>query len=164
MSGIGNWFHNLRGSRKPHRAVSLLRAFLTGVGMSLVWGIVSGMLHLDEVFPNTAVSSMFSRPLPWQIVLYGFVSPLLEELMFRLLLYDLVRKVAGERTAAVIVSMLFALWHGNVIQMLYAFPAGLILQYLRRAGGGMEEPVLCHIGANLTAIMVSALMNGAPGA
>ena len=163
MSGIGNCFYNPDG-RGPRRAASLLRAFLTGALMSLVWGFVSGLLHLEDIFPNTAVDSMFSRPLSFQIILYGIVSPFLEELMFRLLLYDLVRRIAAERIAAVIVSALFALWHGNIIQMLYAFPAGLLLQHLRSRSKGIKEPVLCHIGANLTAIVVSALMPGLKGA
>ena len=159
MNGIRNYLQNNVFSKEPRSAVSLLRAFLIGVGMALAWGLVSGLFHLDELFSDTAVRQMFSRPLPYQIVFYGVVSPLAEELLFRLILFDLVRKVVPERVAALIVAALFALWHGNIIQMLYAFPAGLILQYLRKRSGGMEEPVLCHIGANLASIIVSALVS-----
>ena len=140
------------------RAVSLLRAVLIGAAMALVWGVLSSLLRLESRFPAPAAQQLFDRPVMIQVTLYGIVSPVLEELLFRRILFDLVRRIAPELVSAVIVSALFALWHGNIVQMLYAFPAGMILQALRSASGRMEEPVLCHMGANLTAIAVTALL------
>ena len=109
------------------RAASLLRAVLIGAAMSLIWGAVSGVLHLERLFPDYVSGKVFAQPLTVQIALYGLISPLLEEMLFRWFLFNLTCKVLPERFAAFAVSALFALWHGNVIQMLYAFPAGLIL-------------------------------------
>ena len=141
------------------RAASLLHAVLTGAAMSLAWGALSGVLHLERLFPDPVSGKLFAQPLTVQIALYGLISPLLEEMLFRWFLFNLTRKVMPDRVAAFAVSALFALWHGNVIQMLYAFPAGLILQALRAQSGRMEEPVLCHMSANLTAIAVSAFVS-----
>lgn len=140
--------------RASHHALSLLRAFLLGAAIALAWGALSGLLHLESRFPDTAGQQLFGQPLTVQLALYGIVSPILEELLFRKLLFDLIRKALPERVSAVIVSALFALWHGNIIQMMYAFPAGLILQALRAKSGRIEEPIACHMGANLTAILV----------
>ncbi len=142
------------------RIVSLLQSFGIGAAMALAWGLLSHILGLGNLFSNTAQAQMFSLPLPIQVVLFAAVSPIVEEFLFRRLLFDLVCRIARRKTAAVIVSVLFALWHGNVIQMLYAFPAGLILQHLRERSGRMAEPVICHIGANLTAILVQAVIGG----
>lgn len=140
-------------------SASLLCAFFIGVAMALVWGVLSSVLELENLFPDTAAARMFSQPLPVQIALYGVASPVLEEFLFRKVLYDLAVRILPRRFAAVAVSALFAVWHGNVIQMLYAFPAGLILQTLRTQSGRLPEPVSCHIGANLTAILVTALLS-----
>lgn len=145
------------GSDRP---LSLLRAFGIGAAMALGWGMLSHILGLENLFSNAAQVQMFSLPLPIQLILYVAVSPVAEEFLFRRLLFDLMCRIMRRKTAAVIVSVLFALWHGNVIQMLYAFPAGLILQHLRERSGRVAEPVICHMGANLTAILVQAVIGG----
>jgi membrane protease YdiL (CAAX protease family) len=138
-----------------------IQVFLLGAVLSLAWGTVTGLLHLEKVFPNQGQEAMFAVRLPAQIALYGVGSPILEEVLFRGLLFGLIRRILPDRISAVITSALFALWHGNVLQMLYAFPAGLILQKLRSRSGRMEAPILCHIGANLTAILISSFMRQA---
>ena len=135
-----------------------VRALLLGAVLSLAWGAVSGVLHLDRVFSNQAQERLFSESLPVQIALYGFVSPVLEELLFRGLLYTMLRKLLPDRISAVITAVLFALWHGNMIQILYAFPMGLLFQYLLKKDGTLISPVCCHIGSNLTAVIVQAFL------
>ncbi len=141
------------------RALSLLSALLTGAAMAAVWGILSHALRLDVLFPNEARENMFAIPFAAQLVLYTVISPLAEEFLFRRLLYDLICRVTRWQIAAVLTSALFALWHGDPVQMMYAFPAGLVMQALRRRSGSMQEPVICHMGANLTAILVKAFLS-----
>ncbi len=150
---------NNKGSGNMARcvALSLLGAFFIGAMMSLAWGAVSSLLHLESIFPGTASAYMFERPVPVQAALYGIASPFVEEMLFRKLLFDLVNRYIPAKGAAVIVSVLFALWHADVLQMLYAFPAGMVLQYMRLRSGRMAEPVVCHAGANITAIAVMAV-------
>ena len=118
------------------RWIHFLRIFLLGAALSLVWGAVSWLLHLDRIFPDVASERLFSVSLPKQIILYGFVSPFIEELVFRQLLFSLLRKVFSPELSAVITSAAFALWHGNMIQILYAFPMGMLFQYLKDRGSG----------------------------
>ncbi len=160
MGSIGNGENDKNREERRRRGLSLLRAFFIGAAMALAWGILSNVLGLNRMFPSQAQEEMFARPLWMQIALYGLVSPLLEELLFRKFLYDLISRLVSWKIATVIVAALFALWHGNMIQMLYAFPAGLVLQEMRRRSGGMEEPVCCHAGANLISVLVEAILPG----
>ncbi len=153
------------GKEKDHniskaKLLSLLRAFAIGAAMAAAWGMLSHALKLEQLFPDEGRENMFAVPIPAQLLLYTVVSPLAEEALFRWFLYDLVCRFTRWQAATVIVSALFALWHGNLVQMLYAFPAGLIMQELRRRSHSMGEPVSCHIGANLTAVLVNAFLTG----
>ena len=138
--------------------IKYIQVFLLGAVLSLAWGAVTGVLHLDRVFPNQGQEAMFAVRLSAQIALYGIGSPILEEVLFRGLLFGLLRRVLPDRISAVITSALFALWHGNILQILYAFPMGLLFQYLLRRDGLLASPVCCHCGANLTAIVVRAVI------
>ena len=142
------------------RWIHFLRIFLLGAALSLVWGAVSWLLHLDRIFPDVASERLFSVSLPKQIILYGFVSPFVEELVFRQLLFSLLRKVFPPELSAVITSAVFALWHGNMIQILYAFPMGMLFQYLKEKDKTLISPVCCHSGANLAAVIVKAAASG----
>ena len=132
---------------------------LLGAALSVAWGVLSGLLHLDRIYSNQVQEQMFSEALPLQIAVYGFFSPVMEEILFRWLLYGLFRRRLPEKMSAVLCAALFALWHGNMIQILYAFPMGLLFQFLYRRDRTLLSPVCCHIGANMTAILVEALIH-----
>ena len=141
---------------ESRRWMHFLRIFLLGAVLSLAWGAVSWLLHLDRIFTNSASERLFSVSLPKQIVLYGFVSPFVEELVFRQFLFSLLRRLFSPKVSAVIASAAFALWHGNMLQILYAFPMGILFQYLKERDNTLISPVCCHSGANLCAVIAQA--------
>lgn len=94
--------------------ISLLEGVLNAFGLSL-------MEYLDQVSGQSDTVSMF---------LYSAVlAPLSEEIFFRgYLLRSL--KPYGKRFAIVASAALFGLFHGNLLQMPYAFAVGLLLGYV----------------------------------
>ena len=134
------------------------RAFLCGAALSLLWGGITWLLRLDRVFSNETQQRLFEMSLPARLLFLCVLSPVLEEILFRGALFSLLCRKLPRRAAAVTVSVLFALWHGNVIQMLYAFPMGMVLQYFLERGRALKVPIACHIGANLTAVTVQAML------
>ena len=66
-------------------------------------------------------------------------------------------KAAGaDRTAWICLA--FALYHGNPLQFLYAFPMGLVMQYFLEKGGSLACPAACHMAANLTSILAESIL------
>lgn len=128
-----------------------------GAGLSVLWGILSGFLHLSDHFSDQTQQQLYAAPLVLQIVVLAVLSPVCEELLFRGLLFRQLKLSAGEEKSAVIVSLIFALYHGNPIQMLYAFPMALILQLFARKTRSLVPPVLLHAAANLTSVLVQSL-------
>ena len=88
--------------------------------------------------------------MPVGVVLLGacVLGPLCEELLFRgLIARRLVRY--GEKPAAFVSALLFALYHGNLEQFFYAFGIGLLLAYAYFYTGRLRTSVSLHAALNL---------------
>jgi len=133
-----------------------IKIVLLGAALSLLWGGAVHLLHLDRIFPDRS-RDLFDIPLTAQTAFYCVLSPVLEECVFRGLLFSLLRKVLPWKTSACMASAAFALWHGNMLQILFAFPMGLLFQYLLKRDRTLLSPICCHAGANLAAVAAAAL-------
>ena len=92
----------------------------------------SGLVQQSELFQETS-KTQFGVPLWLGLLLYGVIAPLAEEFLFRFVLLGRIRKWTGSTLAGVLASsFLFGIYHGNIVQGVYAFVLGcaLALTYL----------------------------------
>lgn len=115
--------------------------------------------HFERVKEVNRV--LFDVPIYRQLITMGMLAPLVEELIFRSLLYGWLRKHAGFAAAAVGSSLLFAVYHMNLVQGIYAFFLGLLLASVYERLGGFLASAWFHACANVTSILLTALSMGA---
>lgn len=108
--------------------------------------------------------ALYSPPLWLQIIAIGLVIPLAEELVFRGLGFARLRDGQGFWRAAILSSLIFGLYHGNVVQFVYAFILGLAMCWLYEITGSFLAPVLFHQAANLFSVVVTELAGEESGA
>ncbi len=150
-------FRPFEKRRKNTLAAGILitaAAGLCGAVLSVGYGRITDALHLTDVFSNHTQEMLFSASLPIQTAVLGFLAPVCEELLFRGIVFGNMMKFLPEAAAVLGTSALFALCHGNPIQIFYAFPMALVLQLFYHLEKGMEAPVAMHICANLTSVLV----------
>lgn len=100
-----------------------------------------------------AVTEAFYSPPFWMQVLYlGILSPICEELTFRGLMFRRMRTYTPFLSAALYSSLVFAVIHGNLVQILYAFIMGMMFAYVYEKYGSLKAPCIAHIAANLFAV------------
>ncbi|MCD8336470.1 MAG: CPBP family intramembrane metalloprotease [Lachnospiraceae bacterium] len=131
--------------------------FLSGGLLNVIWSGVLFGLGISSAFSNQTQEALLGSQMAAQITGPGILVPISEELVFRGLVYERMKTRLSVRWAVFFSSLLFALYHGNPIQMIYAFPMALLLALLCERGGSLSEPILFHMGANLTAIVFSLL-------
>lgn len=94
------------------------------------------------------------------VILYGrppfrlLVAPIVEETLFRGLLYPMLRKKTGAVVAAVLSSLLFAAMHGNAVQAVAVIPLGLMLALVAERTGRVWPCVVLHLAYNFAAMML----------
>ena len=99
----------------------------------------------------------FALPLWAGIVLYGIVSPLAEEIVFRGIVYNRLRRQYTRWIAIVGSALLFGLYHGNVVQALYGFVLGVLIAVLYEKYGSFAVPVILHSAANIFVYVVTSV-------
>ena len=74
--------------------------------------------------------------------------PIAEELLFRGIITEEIRKVAPDWLAILISGVIFALVHGNLVQILYVLPFGFLLGASYIWSNSIWVPVLIHVVFN----------------
>ena len=110
-----------------------------------------------EEIQNPLSEVLGSSPVWANILGAVILAPIGEELVFRKLLIDRLRRW-GDKIAILISAAFFALFHGNLFQFFYAFLLGLILGYLYTRTGRIRYSIFLHAAVNLTGgILIPAL-------
>lgn len=99
--------------------------------------------------------SFYTASLPVMLAGLGLIVPIAEELMFRGLFYNRLKDMVSQMKAWVLCSLFFGLYHGNLVQGIYGFLAGMLLVFVYEKYGSMAAPVLTHMALNLTSVIAS---------
>jgi len=109
--------------------------------------LVSRLLHAPPVGNPAELLADRSGLLAY-FVFAVLLAPILEELTFRKLLLDRLRLI-DKPSALLLSSLAFALFHGNLVQVFYAFGAGLVLGAVYLRCGRVRTTMLLHVLINL---------------
>ena len=128
-----------------------------GILVSLAGNLLINLTNLTEVSENFEQSQklLFSGPFVIQIVGIGMIIPVCEELIYRGLIFMRMRQYCNVNLAIGLSALLFAVFHGNVVQGIYGFATGVLFAYVYEKYGSLKAPVLVHVSANLMSLGLS---------
>ncbi len=110
----------------------------------------SGMVETYEATEQAIYGSSFVL----QVLASGIFGPIVEELIFRGLIYNRIKRMSGITIAAVISSIIFGIFHGNWVQAPYAMIIGLVCVYVYERYKSIAAPILLHISANMCSLIM----------
>lgn len=84
----------------------------------------------------------------------GFFGPAVEELIMRGLLYQRLRAMMRPAAAMIWSALVFGVFHGNLVQGVYAFLVGLFFAWLMERTQQILVPILGHMTANLFVVLL----------
>lgn len=165
---FAQFFHFLKTDlfekKTAHKALRLAACVLLGMTASLALNIgiellaavsASGRNLFGSERYETVETIQYSVPIGLGIVLYGIVSPIVEEIVFRGVLYNRIQKFYSMKIAVVFSALLFGLFHANLPQFLYGTAMGMLMAVCYTDIGCFAAPVLLHMSANLFIFIVS---------
>lgn len=89
------------------------------------------------------------------LILYGLISPLAEEIVFRGVIYNRLRRLYHPTIGIIVSGVFFGAFHGNLVQGVYGACLGMLMAYLYERSGNFCIPILFHAVANLTVYLAA---------
>lgn len=111
------------------------------------------------LFLNSLILLINNQKIPTiniYIALFGsvIIGPILEELIFRYLIYNNLNKFNNKNTSIILSSLIFALVHNGFINIVYAFIIGTILTIIYSKNKNIKEVIILHMVANFMSLLI----------
>ena len=137
--------------KKESKKGYYLESILFGVSVSLIFNIT--VYNLNDIFNFT---NRYNRTLPFLTVLIctGILGPILEEILFRGIVYNKLKEFNSNMRSIILCSIMFGVFHFDIINGIYAFGVSFILIYLYEKYNTLFAPILTHIFLNSTIIIL----------
>ena len=149
-----------KGSAKAGTLTGRVKIFLTmvlAVTASVAVNILFIFFHLtenSEAYVRTA-EHQYSVIFPFGLFLYGIISPLAEEVVFRGIIYNRIKRHMPVIVSMILSSFLFGIYHGNTVQALYGFCMGMLIAYTYEMFGEFFYAFLFHASANIAVYTIT---------
>ena len=132
---------------------------LVGIGLLLSLGLnflfgFTGLLEKHEQYQQVA-KVQFALPLWLGLLFYGVVSPVVEEIVFRGIACSWLERNGSKTVGMIGSALVFGVFHGNLVQILYASIMGLVLAGVYQKYQNLKAPILVHAAANAAVYFVT---------
>lgn len=138
-------------------ALAVLLALSASLGLNALLTL-SGFVDSSQTYQEVA-DRQYGVPFVLGLLLYGVISPLAEEVVFRGVIYNRLRRFYGPLVGIVASGVFFGAFHGNLVQGVYGACLGMLIAYFYERSGNFRIPILLHAVANL-AVYTTARMEG----
>lgn len=119
------------------------------IGLNLLFDLL-GITTKSEAY-QAVVEDQYSAYFIIGLICYGFITPIVEELLFRGIIYNYLKRFTTLKMAVILSAIFFGVYHMNLVQGTYAFLMGMLLAYGYEYFGEFKIPVLIHVMSNVLA-------------
>ncbi|MCH5275551.1 MAG: HAD hydrolase-like protein [Lachnospiraceae bacterium] len=169
VAGVVIWkFFAREELRKEKEAIKLKHALLRtpiayacmavgilglALGLNFLYDLLR-ITHSSEAYKQTS-AIQYAAAIPVGLVLNGLLVPVIEELLFRGVLYNRMRKYLAYLPAMALSALCFGIYHQNLVQGSYAFLMGCVIAYFYECFGRFHVPVMAHAISNISAYLLT---------
>lgn len=133
-----------KGNGEYFLLIIIAASFALGVNMLFV---LLGLTGVSESYQEVA-KRQYGVAFGAGLLIYGMISPLAEETVFRGLIYNRMRRYFGRAISVIACGVMFGVYHGNLVQGIYGCILGIAITWSYESYGSFLAPVLFHSMAN----------------
>ncbi len=118
---------------------------------------LTGLAYFSPTYQEVS-EIIYSGSIWIELLAAVIAAPIVEELLFRGLIYKRLLVWVSPKVGMIISSAIFGLFHGNLVQFVYAFIIGFLLAYMYEKCKTIWVPIIFHVCANLIAVLITELV------
>ena len=134
--------------------INYVYLIILGIILSLVYNVFAyyfNFLLKTSLFDN-------NNNLIITLISTCLIGPIIEELMFRGIIYNELKNKYKIMKAILMTTIFFAVIHFNIIQILYALAIGFILIFVYEKYKNIKAPIVLHMASNITTTLFIPLL------
>ena len=138
--------------------LEIILLLLAGAGLAQYGNFLMAILQSfinSSAYQESMTRITEGKSLLMMIFWMGIIAPAAEEMIFRWLIYLRLRDWLRAVPAMVISGVFFGIYHGNLVQGVYASILGILFAYFMELTGSLWASVLLHVGANIWSLLIS---------
>ncbi len=135
------------------RRILLIVALALSCNVGLTW-VMTGARELFHL-ANDTQDALLGSNLVIQLIGLGIVIPVQEEVLFRGLVYQRLKDYNKGWVSILLASAFFAVYHGNALQILFAFPMSVLITWIYEKEKVLLAPILFHMTVNLSSVLIT---------
>lgn len=141
--------------RNVEKGKYLLPVFFA-ITVSLAISNLITFANIDNIYGSYQVTSdrLLQGNIIYRIFAIGVIVPITEELIYRGLMYNRIKKETGVISAIFLSAFAFGLFHFNLVQGIYAFIIGLICALCYEIYGNITVSIAMHMAINIVAVLL----------
>ena len=133
--------------------VIFLWGAIVALGLNILLNYLSVFKH-SKTYEHVS-NVQFSVSVWAGILIFGIITPVGEELVFRGVIYNRLKKYFTPALSVLISTFIFGIYHGNLVQFIYAGLMGICMALLYESFERLSAPILFHCGANIFVYIVT---------
>ncbi len=140
--------------KQTNTKINYFYLIILGVILSLMYNVFAYYLNFalkTSLFDNNSNVAV-------TLLSTGILGPIIEELMFRGIIYNELKSKYSNMKSILITTIFFAIIHINVIQILYALIIGFILIFVYEKYNNIKAPIILHMASNITTTLFLPLL------
>ena len=132
---------------------SVLFPIFTGITVYYTVGWLNNLIFYDSgnVFYDY---EDYDNTIFWVLVFYTVIPPIFEELAFRGFLFNQLRNFATVPVTILATAFIFALVHFSYVSILWIFPFGIVLGYIRHKYNTLWLGMIIHFIHNFLVVLL----------
>ncbi len=139
-------------------AFMIISTLCMALGLNYLFEL-TGITNVSAAYQNVS-ETQYAAPIYLGLILYGLLVPVVEEMVFRGVVYNRAKMNMKYTTAILLSAICFGIYHQNIVQGAYGFLMGCLIAYFYERFGHFYVAIMVHALSNICVYLMTYVVTG----